>query len=69
MSVDRRAIWSWALYDFANSPLTTLVATFVYATYFTQAIAADARCALFVAGLPLLMWVNEREGLETAARS
>jgi UMF1 family MFS transporter len=36
------AIWSWALYDFANSPFTTLVVTFVYATYFTQAIAPDA---------------------------
>jgi UMF1 family MFS transporter len=36
-----RAIWSWALFDFANSPFTTLVVTFVYATYFTQAIAAD----------------------------
>jgi UMF1 family MFS transporter len=36
-----RAIGSWALYDFANSPFTTLVVTFVYATYFTQAIAAD----------------------------
>ena len=35
----RREIWSWALYDFANSPFTTLVVTFVYATYFTQAIA------------------------------
>src|SRR5690554_1089581 len=37
----RREIWSWALYDFANSPFTTLVVTFVYATYFTQAIADD----------------------------
>ena len=36
-----RAVWSWALFDFANSPFTTLVVTFVYATYFTQAIAAD----------------------------
>lgn len=36
-----RAVWSWALYDFANSPFTTLVITFVYATYFTQAIADD----------------------------
>jgi MFS transporter, UMF1 family len=35
------AVWSWSLYDFANSPFTTLVVTFVYATYFTQAIAAD----------------------------
>lgn len=39
---DRRAIGSWALYDFASSPFTTLVVTFVYATYFTQAIAGDA---------------------------
>jgi UMF1 family MFS transporter len=37
----RRAIWSWAFFDFANSPFTTLVVTFVYATYFTQAIADD----------------------------
>lgn len=37
----RGAVWSWALYDFANSPFTTLVVTFIYATYFTQAIASD----------------------------
>lgn len=41
INADRRAIISWALYDFANSPFTTLVVTFVYSTYFTQAIAAD----------------------------
>ncbi|MFL2546238.1 MAG: MFS transporter [Candidatus Rariloculaceae bacterium] len=37
-----RAIWSWAIYDFANSPFTTLVITFVYATYFTQVLAPDS---------------------------
>jgi UMF1 family MFS transporter len=36
-----RTIWAWSLYDFANSSFTTLVVTFVYATYFTQAIADD----------------------------
>ena len=36
-----RAIWSWIFYDFASSPFTTLVITFVYATYFTQVIAPD----------------------------
>ena len=36
-----RAIWSWAFYDFGNSCFTTLVITFVYGTYFTQAIAPD----------------------------
>ncbi len=39
---DRRAIWSWACYDFANSPFTTLVVTFIYATYFTETIAPDS---------------------------
>jgi MFS transporter, UMF1 family len=40
-SPTRLAVWSWALYDFANSPFTTLVVTFIYAAYFTQAIAPD----------------------------
>ena len=37
----RLVINSWACYDFANSPFTTLVLTFVYATYFTQTVASD----------------------------
>jgi UMF1 family MFS transporter len=37
-----RAIWAWALFDFANSPFTTLVVTFIYATYFTQAVPGGA---------------------------
>ena len=36
-----KEIFAWALYDFANSAFTTLVVTFVYATYFTKSIAAD----------------------------
>ena len=36
-----RTIWSWALYDWANSAFTTLVVTFVYSTYFTKAMAPD----------------------------
>jgi len=36
-----RVIWSWALYDWANSAFTTLVVTFIYSYYFTQAIAPD----------------------------
>jgi UMF1 family MFS transporter len=42
MRADRRATVSWALYDFANSPFTTLVVTFVYATYFSEFIAANS---------------------------
>ena len=37
----RRAVWSWALYDFANSAFTTLIVTFIYATYFTKGVAAN----------------------------
>ena len=33
---------SWCLYDWANSAFTTLVVTFVYATYFSQTFAEDA---------------------------
>jgi UMF1 family MFS transporter len=36
-----RAIVSWALFDFAGAPFTTLIVTFIYATYFTKAIASD----------------------------
>jgi UMF1 family MFS transporter len=36
-----RIIWSWAFYDWANSAFTTLVVTFIYSYYFTQAIAPD----------------------------
>jgi UMF1 family MFS transporter len=35
------ALVSWAFYDWANSPHPTLITTFVFAAYFTQAVAAD----------------------------
>ncbi|MFW6125171.1 MAG: MFS transporter [Pirellulales bacterium] len=34
----RLAILSWCLYDFANSPFTTLVVTFIYSVYFASVI-------------------------------
>ena len=39
--VTRRGVLSWAVFDFANSGFTTVVSTFVFAAYFTQAIAPD----------------------------
>ena len=36
-----KSLVSWCLFDFANSPFTTLVVTFIFATYFTKSIAAD----------------------------
>ncbi len=38
---DRRTILAWYFYDWANSGFTTLVVTFVYATYFTKALAPN----------------------------
>lgn len=38
----RKGLWSWALFDFGNSSFATVILTFVFATYFTQAIADDA---------------------------
>jgi len=36
-----KVIWSWAMFDWANSAFTTLVITFIYATYFTTRMAPD----------------------------
>ena len=33
---------AWALYDWAVSPFTTLIITFVFAAYFQQAVVADS---------------------------
>ncbi len=39
--VDRRAVAAWCLYDWANSAFPTVIITFVFAVYFTSAIAPD----------------------------
>ncbi len=38
----RRALFSWCLFDWANSPFPTVVITFVFAAYFTEGIVGDA---------------------------
>ena len=40
-STHRRAIAAWVLYDWAYGAFTTIVSTFVIATYFTQAVARN----------------------------
>ncbi len=37
----KKNVFVWSLYDFANSAFTTLVVTFIYAAYFTKAIAEN----------------------------
>ena len=36
-----RGLVSWALYDWANSPFTTLIVTFVFSVYFSLGIVGD----------------------------
>lgn len=35
------ALWSWALYDWANSAFFTIILTFVFARYFSQTVVGD----------------------------
>ena len=37
----RGRIWSWYLFDWGNSAFAAVILTFVFAPYFTQAVAAD----------------------------
>jgi UMF1 family MFS transporter len=39
--VRRREIFSWSLYDFANSAFTTLIVTFIFSRYFAEVVASD----------------------------
>lgn len=41
-SIDRRAIFAWAAYDWANSAFSTIITTFIFAAYFTRGIAPDS---------------------------
>lgn len=53
--VSRREVWSWAMYDFANSGYTTVVLTTVFNTYFVGVVAAGRSWATlaFTAALSL----------------
>ena len=40
-----RALWSWSLYDFANSAFTTIVITFIFSIYFADVLVCTAEWA------------------------
>ena len=40
-TIPLRALIAWCFYDWANSAYPTVILTFVFATYFTQAVAVD----------------------------
>ena len=48
---NRREIFSWSLYDFANQPFTTIIVTFIYSAFFVKVIADNEQ-------LGTTMWAN-----------
>jgi UMF1 family MFS transporter len=60
----RRALVAWCLYDWANSAFPTVVVTFVFAAYFTKAVAADV-----TAGTAMWGWALSASGLAIALAS
>jgi UMF1 family MFS transporter len=73
---DKRSVTAWCFYDWANSAFTTMVVTFVYATYFTKSFAPNedlgtelwskgiAASAILIALLsPILGTMADRSGL------
>jgi len=59
-----RAVWGWCLYDWANSAFPTVVLTFVFATYFTQGVAASPETGTAQWG-----WAMAAAGVAIAAMS
>ena len=57
----RRALISWCLFDWANSPFPTVVITFVFAAYFTEGIVGDT-----VRGTALWGYAMAASGLAVA---
>lgn len=43
--VEKKEVWSWALYDFANSGYTTVILTAVFNVYFVKEVAQGASWA------------------------
>ena len=74
-NTSRAGLWSWALYDWANSAYWTVIQTFIFPPYFIQEIAADQEsgsrlwgttlgvAGLFIAiGAPFLGAVADQTG-------
>ncbi|MDX6748838.1 MFS transporter [Geminicoccaceae bacterium 1502E] len=57
----RRQLAAWALYDWANSPFSAVIVTFVFAAYFTRAVAADE-----VSGTTAWSWTMAASGIVLA---
>ncbi len=57
----RKRIWGWWMFDWANQPYNTLLLTFIFAPYFTSFVAPDP-----VTGQAMWGWMLAISGLLTA---
>ena len=48
---NRKEVFAWSLYDFANQPFTTIIVTFIYSAFFTKVIAENEQVGT-------TMWAN-----------
>ena len=48
---NRKEVFAWSLYDFANQPFTTVIVTFIYGSFFTKVIAENEQ-------IGTTMWAN-----------
>ena len=48
---NKKEIFAWSLYDFANQPFTTIVLSFIYSAFFVKVIAENEQ-------LGTTMWTN-----------
>ena len=48
---NKREVFVWSLYDFANQPFTTIIVTFIYSAFFTKVIAPNEQ-------IGTTMWAN-----------
>ena len=45
---NRKEVFSWSLYDFANQPFTTIIVTFIYSTFFAKVIVGNEQEGTFL---------------------
>jgi len=48
---NRKEVFAWSLYDFANQPFSTIIVTFIYSAFFVEVIADNAKVGT-------AMWAN-----------
>lgn len=41
-TIDKRSVWAWAFYDFANSPFATTIISVIFNVYFAGVVAANS---------------------------